>query len=843
MQNKSHRSSIIRYNITGLLIAAGFIIFTALFAFLTVADRRSTLANTAETLEYIKRTVILYENGLANDEAKSLTRLMDRALELSYDLTAGAEEKISTASLDMIAHNQRLDGIIILDDSLETIAETDTDGRDEDFWDELIKSPGMSDIPKHKKKLFMTRVERGGDCYDVSAVPRLDADGMIFVYSKKEKNAASSDSLSLSNMFRGYNFVNDGLVVICDENSVIACNEDKYMGRNVRDAIKDKSITSKTEDDGLECISFNDNTYYGGRIKAMNYTVYVMFPSGEIFSRRSFVMNCGILIYALLCIVVFLQRSYSEQKYLQQIEKQYRTISAISSIYSTTFIIRPNADQLEIVKAPESVKDKIEPVSGAKEKLKILTEIYISEPYRKEHGRFSDVSTMAERLKGKRSMTLTYEDVFGEWYESIMIPQRYDDNGNVDGVLIATRNCSEEKRRELEYQDKLRKAVSAAERANNAKTDFLRRMSHDIRTPINGIRGMVEIGEYYADDMKKQAECRKKIWNASGFLLSLVNDVLDMGKLESGTVTLENKPFMLHEIFNEAVSLTEPQAGELGIRYIVSTEADKIKHDRLIGSPLHLLRILQNILSNAIKYNKKCGSVKAYYYEQSSDDYTAFITFVCEDTGLGMSKEFQEHAFEPFVQEDENARTMYKGTGLGLAIVKELTERMGGTLKLESELGKGSRITVTIPFRLDKEERHDEDKNTDDVDISGTNVLLVEDNELNMEIAEFVLENADVRVTSAYNGKEAVEKFAASRTGEFDMIFMDIMMPEMDGLEAARRIRAMDRADAKTVPICAMTANAFSDDAELSIKAGMNEHLTKPLDREKIIQVLRKYKH
>ena len=396
----------------------------------------------------------------------------------------------------------------------------------------------------------------------------------------------------------------------------------------------------------------------------------------------------------------------------------------------------------------------------------------------------------------------------------------------------------EELKREQAYQEELKKAAKKAESANTSKTQFLQRMSHDIRTPINGIRGMVSIGDYYKNDMQKQAECRRKIWEASGLLLELVNEVLDMGKLESGEIVLESRSFDLLKLIDEICDVLEKQAAGRGIA--ISREKPSVKHTALIGSPLHLKRLLMNILSNAIKYNKDNGSIHLNCREVEDTDSTVVIEFICADTGIGMSKEFQKHLFEPFTQENSKARTNYEGTGLGMAITKSLVDKMGGTIEFESEQGVGTTYHITIPFEIDKNREEEENRivNKETLSISGMHLLLVEDNELNMEIAEFMLQNEGVIVEKASNGEEAVQKFEASRPSTFDAILMDVMMPVMDGHEATRKIRALERADAATIPIIAMTANAFADDRKKAFEAGMNEHLTKPLEAEALIKVL-----
>ena len=396
----------------------------------------------------------------------------------------------------------------------------------------------------------------------------------------------------------------------------------------------------------------------------------------------------------------------------------------------------------------------------------------------------------------------------------------------------------QEQEKDEKYKAELLRAAKKAEAANEAKTEFLQRMSHDIRTPINGICGMIDVADHYAEDMKKQTECRAKIKEASHLLLELINEVLDMSKLESDEVILEEIPFNLNSISEEILGVIEQMATEQNIRIL--WEEKEVTHWNLIGSPVHVKRTLMNILSNAVKYNKENGYVYISCREIPSKQ-TAMTTleFVCRDTGIGMTEAFQKRIFEPFAQEHAGSRTKFAGTGLGMPITKKLVEKMGGTISFESKEGTGTTFVIRIPFQIDADmkDRTETEEKTE-TSIQGLHVLLTEDNELNMEIAEFVLQNEGTVVTKAWNGQEAVDIFRKSSPGEFDVILMDIMMPVMNGYEAAKMIRSLDREDAKVIPIIAMTANAFIEDRMRAKEAGMDEHIAKPVDRKLLVKVI-----
>ena len=398
----------------------------------------------------------------------------------------------------------------------------------------------------------------------------------------------------------------------------------------------------------------------------------------------------------------------------------------------------------------------------------------------------------------------------------------------------------QEQEKDEKYKAELLIAAKKAEAANEAKTEFLQRMSHDIRTPINGICGMVNMAEHYAGDLEKQTEYRTKVKKASNLLLELVNEILDMSKLESGEIVLEEIPFNLSSISREVFSVIEQMTAEQNIRIV--WEKKEITHRDFIGSPGYVKRVMMNILSNAVKYNRENGHIYISCMEiPAGQPGMTTMEFVCRDTGIGMTEEFQKHIFEPFAQEHTGSRTKFAGTGLGMPIAKNLVEKMGGAITFESEEGTGTTFVIRVPFKIDMNaDKREKQKDVSEKSIKGLHILLAEDNELNMEIAEFMLQNEGAEVTKAWNGQEAVELFRKSKPGEFDVILMDIMMPVMNGYEATKKIRSLDREDAKMIPIIAMTANAFTEDRLRAKEAGMDEHIAKPVDGKLLINIIYK---
>ena len=380
-------------------------------------------------------------------------------------------------------------------------------------------------------------------------------------------------------------------------------------------------------------------------------------------------------------------------------------------------------------------------------------------------------------------------------------------------------------------------------RANSAKSEFLSHMSHDLRTPINGILGMLAIMEKTQGDPSRQRECRKKIRVSTEHLLSLVNDVLQVSKLESGRPAEVEEPFDLRDTVENCITVLSTQAEEKGIRLALK-EVD-LRHSRLVGNPLYLKQILMNVIDNALKYNRPNGSVFVQVKETSCQGETANYQFIIEDTGIGIGEDFKKHIFEPFTQEHQGARTHYSGVGLGMSIVKKLVDQMKGAVTVDSQVGKGSVVQITLPVQVDGalitnpvEPERDLRSN-----VAGMRILLVEDNEINCEIVEFMLREAGAQVVIANDGKAAVDAFAASEPGSIDCVLMDLMMPVMSGYEATRVIRGLDRADAKSIPIIALSANTFEEDIALAKDAGMNEHLPKPVEIRKMLEVISQLKH
>lgn len=533
------------------------------------------------------------------------------------------------------------------------------------------------------------------------------------------------------------------------------------------------------------------------------------------------------------CVRENLKSTVLLKKALDEATKRSEIISTIATLYVTIIHANVKERTYELLKG----HDLVQKILGQKGKIDDVMErlptAFAAMEGREKFREFLNFDTLTERLRNTNYVSTEFVSINGGWRLSRFIVKSRDTQGNVVDVLYVVRDITEEKLREIMYQKQLKESMEDAQRANISKTAFLRRMSHDIRTPLNGIVGMIHIAQKHSNDVAKLQECRQKVLQSTDYLQKLINNVLDISKPESGSLVLEHKSFDMVELLSNNMTVVAMSAYENGVRFEGGVEANTIRHRYLIGSPVHLSRVLMNLASNAIKYNHFHGTVNVHCEELSDDGNMAVFKFVCSDTGLGMSEEFQKHAFDVFAQEGKQSTTTFSGSGLGLSIVKDIIELMGGMIELESKENVGSTFTVTVPFKIDHlVENNDSQKDScsQSMELSGKRVLLVEDNAINMEIAHAILEEEHLNITEAKNGKEALEIFQNSKLNEYDVIIMDVMMPVMDGLEATKAIRMLEREDAKRVPIIAMTANAFEEDRKACLDAGMDEHIGKPID-------------
>ena len=669
-----------------------------------------------EIVNYVKVQCSTYTHYNELSESKSLLRAIESARQMSTNIKTETENG-GQLSRDFLKGNLQtlwVDGILVLDADGKTDCEYSTDESLTNEITEYLQKDIIMDFAGYEERSYSERFTReDGAHIDIAACARKDAPGIVAIYYYTSPEFARNYTLTIQRLLNGYSTQKDGTILVADNGTVVACNDESLLGQNTADNEVVQAMKKHTDSQHIYHFKKEGIGCYGIMLKQRDYYIYAYLLDTEVFHNLPLNVMSVIFLYFLMF------------------------------------------------------------------------------------------------------------GLFWFWtYKTNLTHQKL------------------EQEKDEKYKAELLIAAKKAEAANEAKTEFLQRMSHDIRTPINGICGVLNVADHYADDMKKQAECRAKVKEASHLLLELVNDVLDMSKLESDEVILEEIPFNLSSIFREVFVVIEQIAAEQNIR--IAWEKKEIIHRNLIGSPGYVKRVMMNILSNAVKYNRENGHIYISCVEIPSEQpETAIMKFVCRDTGIGMAEEFQKHIFEPFAQEHAGSRTKFAGTGLGMPITKKLVEKMGGTIMFKSKEGVGTTFVIQVPFRIDlATDKRKEQKDASEKTIKGLHILLAEDNELNMEIAEFMFRNEGAEVTKAWNGLEAVEIFEKSRPGEFDVILMDIMMPVMNGYNATKRIRSMDREDAKEIPIIAMTANAFTEDRIRAKEAGMDEHISKPVDGNLLVKVI-----
>ena len=531
-----------------------------------------------------------------------------------------------------------------------------------------------------------------------------------------------------------------------------------------------------------------------------------------------------------------------QEKQSQLVQEQYSVIDAISTIYLVVWLFDIKANTVQVIREINRLNSPAQDAKyNAQEAIINVLEQCVEKEDQEKMKEFYDLKRLAIELQNKDSVSIEFRDTLMGWCRMNAVAIREVSQETVNKIIIYVEQIDEEKRKEIQAQQLLNKAYQEAKRANSAKTEFLSRMSHDIRTPINGIVGMTNIAKKVIHDPVHTLDALNKISDASEQLKMLINDVLDMSRLESGKTELTKETFYLPKLLEKSEATLNVYAKEHHVQTI--GEHYTVQHDYLIGSPLHLQRILINVISNAIKYNKKDGTIELWLEEKPIDQNHSWFIFTIKDTGIGIEKDYLPHLFEPFSREHLDAGTHYQGTGLGMAITKELVDLMQGTIEVESEVNVGTTFRITLPFELDLK-KHDQQvkvsKNKRFI-VENAHVLVVEDNEINLEIARFFLEEIGVVVVSAKNGKEALDLLITYPNGYFDLILMDIMMPVLNGLEATKVIRALNHPYYQTIPIIAMTANAFVEDVKACLDVGMNAHIAKPIDMTLLYQILENY--
>ena len=955
-----------------ILILTGILLF---FAFQFSAKRN--LQNVLdESISFTQLRVGRYKNYRDNDQIKSLMRLQDKAEALSFAMAG--ESDFDEKRLQEYADSQRLSSILILDENLQAVMQVSEDGTKADFWKDMAENTYVQDILSHPEKSYITRLTGDDAVYDFAAVSRQDAKGLILTYFQRYEADNAAGDLSEESLLADFPFEMQGVVVICEADRVVGSNQTNLIGKSTEECKSLYQGSFNADKDGIVRLRSGSRIWYGRRDAAENYTVYMFFPASQVFMMRNIVCVVYVLIAIMIFMLQMLGMNRTEKNMLLREQKRLRIIRAIGQAYFSIYLVDLKTQRLEAVKISESSGRDFQGKSDFdKRRLAEYMDQDIDPSSRAEYLDFMDMSTVTDRLNAQKTLSYTCRRTDGSWILSLIVPQRQDEHGNIDAVLIAIRDVTAEKKREMEQDEALRNALAAAEHASRAKTTFLSSMSHDIRTPMNAIIGFTALAQTHMDDPAQVQDYLAKISTSSTHLLSLINDILDMSRIESGTVKLDEKPVHIPDILHDLRAMIQGLVNSKSLNLYI--DAQDVVNEDVIVDKLRLNQILLNIVSNAIKFTEPGGDIIVRLMEKpcSIKNHTTFEITV-KDNGIGMSKDFIEHVFDTFAREQSSTVSGIQGTGLGMAITKNIVEMMDGEITAESEEGKGTVFTVTLNLRLadalvqlepipallgaralvvdddlntcrsvskmlrdikmrpdwtasgkeaiiraqDAAEMKDEyqvyiidylmpDMNgietvrrirkvisadvpiivltaydwadfeyearqagvtafvskpifmselrkvlmqpvdsktmTDEVqddagkkqhDYSGKRILLVEDNELNREIATTILEETGMTIDSVDDGDVAVAAIEAAPADRYDLILMDVQMPKMDGYTATREIRTLSDNRKANIPIVAMTANAFEEDKQRAYKAGMNGHIIKPVSMEAIAKVL-----
>lgn len=820
-----------------IMIITGYLILYAVFQITSNSEKHNISREADDVMEFLQSSCQKYDDYQLGNQVENLQNLQLKAENLCRYLN-----DIVLSSNDQLAQfeeDQSLTGIWILDANLNTEYYADHDQVERsNLLEQILSEDNVANVQQYPQKSYAERIVLDDISYDYVIISREDRDGVIICYEDVTADDEDMSEFSLNSLLSGDSFRNNAIIVITDGKQVLCSNAKEQVGRMMEKcpAANIEDGEASYSDYGMFQMNSNGDNWYGKHDIYREYYLYVFYKDSDVFSDRQSVMIITLALYVFGCLSLIILVQYIRKSKMKRKEKEYHLINVIASIYSANLALYPEENIWKPIVMSKRLEKVISHITQADRMLDTFNRERVAPAYQEAFGEFLKLKDLEERLGDRRFIGYTFEDVEGLWYQALLIPQKFEQDDHKQIVMLVIRDVSEQKRKEMTYQEDLRVTAEEAERANAVKTDFLKRMSHDIRTPINGIRGLVNVGKKHIHDVDKIEECLDEIMRSSDMLVDLVNNVLNMSKLESGGIQLTEEAFDLQEMLNDVERFVNVQAERKQISLqINSTE---VEHYHLIGSPLHIRQIFQNIIENAVKFNMDSGSVNVVCRELARDENTVELEMVCADTGIGMSEEFQKHVFEAFVQEDTSARTTYSGIGLGLAITKKLVNCMDGEISFESERGIGTVFTVKLPVQIDRTYYQLSEKKDPSQVMKGLRILLVEDNELNMEITKYMMTEQGAVVTEAWNGKEAADIYESCESGTFDVILMDIMMPVMNGLEAARCIRASEKADAQSIPIIAISANAFGDDIAQSMAAGMNMHLAKPLEFQKVIEAI-----
>ena len=632
------------------------LIFSGILTFLLLTARDNSKLNSTldETFDFVKNRIESYEIYNTNDQVKSLVRLLDKTTELSRVIEQ--EGNLSTEMLDEYAREQRLTGILVLDQNLKVTEQSAKDGDTMSLWQKLIKSDYVRDIAEHPEKTYTTRLRNKGKIYDFAAVARQDAAGILITYAQKEEVNELNGDLTMASLFSDFPFEMNGSVVICDDDKVVSTNRQELTARSIEEAKSQYKNKFEVDENGIVHLRSETGNWFGRREKIKDYDAYIFFPESQVYITRNIICVIYVLLALLLFLLYRVNRSRTEKRSILQDQKRLRVINALGHAYASISLVNLKTEEIEILKSSGNMKPDQKGDMLFKAHQEELIRQVIAEPFQKAYWEFVDISTVAKRLEERETLSFTARTVDERWMTMIIVPQGYDKDGKLCTVLVAIRDATEEKEREIAQDRNLRNALAAAEHANRAKTVFLNNMSHDIRTPMNVILGYNRmLGKRLTDP--KLLDYQKKIEQSGNMLLSIINNVLDMARIESGRVELDEDYIKVSSILREFYDVFEEEAQRKGITFL---HEDNVVHQHIICDSTKIREIMINLLSNAIKFSYNDSEILVNA-EIEGDKVIVSV----KDTGKGMSEEDQKKLLNTETHFSKYGTNNEEGSGLG----------------------------------------------------------------------------------------------------------------------------------------------------------------------------------
>ena len=811
-----------------LFLLALVVVGIGVFVLFTNIDRAMLRQTLDETYTYVETRLHLYEVDAANDRVKSLTRLQDKIAALRDGMTI--KDDFTPSDLNAVADSQRLTGVLVLDGEMQLEMQSTLDGNAMQLWKQQLQSDYVRDILDYPQKSYAATIEQDGELYDFAALARTDAPGLLVAYVKKSSEDVGD--LTVGYLLDHFPLEDGGVATICQDDRVLTSNSAAQLNRTREECQQLFNDEQTRVSGGIAELHSNRGVWYGSRRNIGKYEVYVFFPAGKVFLTRNIICVSYLALTVMTYLMVLLLQSRAEKGALKETQKRMGIITALGTAYESIMLLDLKKNTVETLKAIPGEEQYKRIRTMRREEVLRRTEAMVAEPYRAEYLEFVDATTMTARLKGHTSLVFTGRTVHDLWFTTLLIPQRTDDDGNVTAVLVATRDATAEKQIEQKQQDALRSALAAAEHANKAKTVFLNSMSHDIRTPMNAILGFTALATTHLDNAELVKDYLQKISVSGQHLLSLINDVLDMSRIESGTIKLDNAPVHLPDVLHDLRTIIQGNISAKQLDLYVDTQ--DIQHEDIITDKLRLNQILLNIVGNAVKFTPAGGTINIRVREKPCprSGCTTFV-FSVKDNGIGMSPEFQQHVFDSFAREQTATRSGIQGTGLGMAITKNIVDMMGGTITLKSEQGKGSEFTVTLDCKISETQT----KSQPIPELRGARALVVDDDAQTCMSVSKMLRQIEMTADWTTSGKEAILRAqeAHEQGRDFKVYIIDWLMPDMNGIETVRRIRKVIEPG---TPIIILTAYDWSDIEQEAREAGVTAFVAKPLFMSELRAVL-----